>query len=119
MISETAFFIKDVIGPGGSVSISEAPEEGSDDIQGHTKTGVLRRHYNIVDGQGRFLHPDAFIKIEDEPDHDELCRLEQESFLSAILEKKNLSQHLEDAVSSLKIVLAADRSVRLGKTVEI
>lgn len=119
MMSETAFFVKDVIGPGGSVSISDLPEEESDDIEGHTKTGALQRHYNILDGEGRFLHPDAFIHIENEPDHDELCLLEQKFFLKAILEKQDLSNHLLDAVNSLKIVLAADASVRLGKTVMI
>jgi predicted dehydrogenase len=119
MMSETAFFIKDVIGPGGSVSISDLPQADSDQVEGHTKTGMLQRHYNIVDGEGRFLHPDAFIQIEDEPDHDGLCLLEQEAFLEAILEDQDLSGHLRDAVNSLKIVLAADLAVRLGKTVEI
>lgn len=119
MISETAFFIKDVIGPEGSVSISQVPQEESDDIEGHTKTGVLQRHYNILDGEGRFLHPDAFIQIENEPDHDGLCRLEQEFFLKAIREALDLTDHLKDAVNSLKIVLAADASIRLGKVVEI
>jgi len=119
MMSETAFFIKDVIGPEGSVSISEVPEGESDDIEGHTKTGVLQRHYNIVDGEGRFLYPDAFIHIENEPDHDGLCRLEQEFFLNAIREGLDLASHLKDAVNSLKIVLAADTSIRLGKGVEI
>ena len=119
MMSETAFFIKDVIGPGGSVSISDLPEEASDDIEGHTKSGVLQRHYNIVDGEGRFLHPDAFIEVENEPDHDGLCLLEQELFLRAITEKQDLSKHLASAVNSLKIVLGADASVRQGKTVII
>ncbi|MGB5653186.1 MAG: Gfo/Idh/MocA family oxidoreductase [Robiginitalea sp.] len=119
MMSETAFFIKDVIGPEGSVSISEVPESESADIGGHTKTGVLQRHYNIVDGQGRFLHPDAFIHIENEPDHDGLCLLEQELFLKAIRENLDLTPHLKDAINSLKIVLAADASIRLGKVMKI
>jgi predicted dehydrogenase len=119
MMSETAYFIKDVIGPGGSVSISDMPQGASDDIEGHTRTGILQRHYDILDGEGKFLHPDAFIEIEDEPDHDGLCLLEQEFFLRAIREGKDLSSHLQDAVNSLKIVLAADASVRLGKTVDI
>ena len=37
MMSETSFFIKDVIGPKGSVSIADKPKNASQDIEGHTK----------------------------------------------------------------------------------
>ena len=119
MISETAFFIKDVIGPKGSVSISDVPGGASDDIEGHTKTGRLHRHYSILDAQGRFKKEDAFIPVEDEPDHDGLCLLEQEFFLKAIRDDLDLKAHLRDAISSLQIVLAADASVRTGKTITL
>lgn len=119
MMSETAFFIKDVIGPGGCVSISDAPASASDDVEGHTKTGQLRLHDSHIDGKGEFSTKDRFISTRDEPDHDGLCLLEQEFFLQAILEDKDLSEHLRDAVNSLKIVLAADRSVKTGKTVSL
>ena len=117
MMSETAFFIKDVIGPGGCVSISDTASGASDDVEGHTKTGRLRVHDSSTDGSGRFLKQDYFISTADEPDHDGLCLLEQEFFLEAILKDKDLSDHLADAVNSLRIVLAADESVRTGKTV--
>ena len=36
-----------------------------------------------------------------------------------IVEDQDLSDHLEDAVNSLKIVLACDEAVRTGKTVDL
>jgi predicted dehydrogenase len=119
MMSETAFFIKDVVGPRGSVSISDAPKEASDNIEGHTKTGMLLVHHSDLDAQGAFSRADECIQINEEPDHDGLCLLEQEYFLSAIRNDQDLSDHLRDAINSLKIVLAADTSVRTGKTVKL
>ncbi len=119
MMSETAFFIKDVIGPKGCVSISDAPPAASDDVEGHTKTGQLRLHHSETDAGGKFTRRDEFISTRDEPDHDGLCYLEQEFFLDAILHDRDLSAHLRDAVNSLKIVLAADRSVLTGKTIDL
>jgi predicted dehydrogenase len=119
MMSETAFFIKDVIGPKGSVSISDAPRGSSDDIEGHTKTGRLHRHFSVLDSRGGFEKKDVYIHAGDEPDHDGLCLLEQQLFLKAIQEDHDLSDHLRDAINSLKIVLAADESVRSGKTITL
>ena len=119
MMSETAFFIKDVIGPKGSVSISDLPRGASDDIEEHTKTGQLHRHFSVLDEQGQFKKQDAFLRVEDEPDHDGLCLLEQQFFLKAIREDLDLADHLRDAIHSLQIVLAADTSVRTGKTVTL
>lgn len=119
MMSETAFFIKDVIGPEGSVSISDVPAGSSDDIEGHTRTGVFIKHHSGLDREGRFSREDEIFRVEEEPDHDALCRLEQEYFLSAILGDLDLGEHLRDAISSLQIVLAADTSVRSGKTIEL
>ncbi len=117
MVSETAFFIKDVMGPLGSVSISDVPKGASDDIEGHTKTGMLLKHSASLDTAGHFQYEDEYLPTGDEPDHDGLCRLEQEFFLKAIRENTDLTDHLRDAVASLRIVLAADASVRSGKTV--
>lgn len=117
MISETSFFIKDVMGPGGSVSISDRSKGDSDDVEGHTKTGGLLLHHGALNEKGEFAREDKFISTEEEPDHDGLCRLEQELFLRSIVEDLDLSEHLNDAINSLKIVLAADKSVKSGKTV--
>ena len=119
MMSETAVFIKDVIGPKGSVSITDTPKSESQDIEGHTKTGGLRLHHSLLNVKGEFAKEDDFIDTSDEPDHDGLCLLEQEYFLKAILEDLDLDNHLRDAVNSLRIVLAADESFRTGKTIEL
>ncbi len=117
MMSETAFFVKDVIGPKGCVSISDSAKGASDDVEGHSKTGGLLLHHSETDAEGNFAREDQYISTEDEPDHDGLCRLEQEYFLKAIQEDLDLGAHLRDAVNSLKIVLAADASFKSGKTV--
>ncbi|MFM1879637.1 MAG: hypothetical protein RLZZ241_2503 [Bacteroidota bacterium] len=117
MMSETAFFIKDVIGPKGAVSIQDNSKGNSDDIEGHTKTGSLHIHYSALTASGTFAHKDEVINTEDEPDHDGLCLLEQNFFLQAIINNDDLQDHLRDAIHNLKIVLAADLSFRTGKTI--
>ncbi len=119
MISETAFFVKDVIGPNGSVSITDVEEKGagSADIDTHTKTNALRLHHAETDGAGEFTRTDEIIRTDDEPDHDGLCLREQQFFLKSITENLDLTQHMEDALGSLRIALAADQSVRTGAPV--
>lgn len=117
MMSETAFFIKDVIGPKGCVSITDDAKGDSDDVDSHSKTGSLKLHHSATDANGNFAKADEIIDTSDEPDHDGLCLLEQEYFLKAITEDLDLTDHLNDAINSLKIVLAADESFKTGKTV--
>jgi predicted dehydrogenase len=121
MMSEVAFFVKDVVGPKGCVSIVKDPTEAaaaaSDDIDSHTKTNSLRLHHAALTPAGDFARPDQYINTEDEPDHQALCDREQAFFLRAIREDLDLSAHMDDAVNSLRIVLAADESVRTGQTV--
>ncbi len=117
MMSETAFFVKDVIGPEGCVSIIDENKGASDDVEGHTKTGGLKIHYSALTKNGGFEKEDKLVSTEDEPDHDGLCFLEQQYFLNSILQDVDLSAHLRDAVYSLRVVLAADTSVKTGKTV--
>ena len=119
MMSETAFFVKDVIGPKGCVSIIDQAKDDSDSVDGHSKTGALKLHHSALDANGSFTKSDEFIDTSDEPDHDGLCLLEQEYFLKAIQENLDLKDHLRDAVNSLRVVLAADESFRTGKTVEL
>ncbi|HUQ65237.1 MAG TPA: Gfo/Idh/MocA family oxidoreductase [Flavitalea sp.] len=120
MVSETAFFVKDVIGPKGSVSIvaREAGGAGkSQSIEAHTKTESLRFHHADLDKNEKFAKEDTWINLQDEPDHQELCNREQRYFLNAIQEDIDLTAHGDDAVNSLKIAFAADESVRTGKVV--
>ena len=120
MMSETAFFVKDVIGPKGCVSIvaKEAGGSGkSDNVDSHTKTESLRFHHADIDANNQFIKQDTWINLSDEPDHQELCNREQRYFLKAINENIDLTDHVQDAVNSLKIAFACDESVRTGQVV--
>jgi len=122
MMSETAFFVKDVVGPKGCVTIEakEAAGEGaSADVDAHTKTNTLRRHFSELDAEGNFVKQDAWTLTGDEPDHDELCHREQVFFLNAIQNDEDLSNHMDDAINSMKIVIAADQSFRTGEMVTL
>jgi len=123
MISETAFFVKDVIGPKGSVSIVARDAGGtgkSSSIEAHTKTELLRFHHADLDEKSeKFSKEDIWINLEDEPDHQELCNREQRFFLQSILEDADLTDHVQDAISSLRIAFACDESVRTGRIVQL
>jgi predicted dehydrogenase len=122
MMSETAFFVKDVIGPKGCVSITArtaAAAGKSADVDSHSKTESLLIHHAELRPDGTFAKADEYVDVSDEPDHDELCRREQEVFLRAIREDSDLREHLESAIDSLRVVLAADRSFREGRTVDL
>lgn len=123
MMSETAFFVKDVLGPKGCVSIVKDPNDAaataSDDIDSHSKTNCIRLHHSALDASNEFVKPDEFINTEDEPDHQGLCDREQAYLLRAIVEDLDLTAHMHDAVNSLRIVLAADESVRTGQVVTL
>ena len=122
MMSETAFFVKDVIGPKGSVSI----------VMARRRRGSHRRHERptprptrssvttpTLAADGMLAQADRRITTADEPSHDDLCEREQRYLLKAIDEDIDLGDHMDDAVKSLRIVLAADQSVRTGEVVRI
>lgn len=114
MMSETAFFVKDVIGPKGSASIVMAEAAGkvkSDDINAHTKTNQILWHHADMS------KADERIDMSDEPDHEALCEREQRYLLKAIDEDIDLAEHMNDAIKSLKIVIAADKSIHMGQVV--
>ncbi|QPC86145.1 gfo/Idh/MocA family oxidoreductase [Mesorhizobium sp. NBSH29] len=117
MMSETAFFVKDVISPKGSVSIVMSDSAKSDDIDTHTMTSVIRVHRAETGADGKFVHPDQNLSMEGEPDHQGLCDREQAFLLDAINNDADLTRHMDDAVKSLAVCLAADESVRTGKAV--
>ncbi|MEM1285104.1 MAG: Gfo/Idh/MocA family oxidoreductase [Pseudomonadota bacterium] len=110
MMSETAFFVKDIVSPNGAVSITDADKGASADIDGHTKVGGLLVHR--PDG-------DRWIDMPGEPGHQELCDAEQRFVLDAISKDTDLTRHMQDAVTSLHICLAADESIRTGKPVTL
>jgi predicted dehydrogenase len=122
MVSETAFFVKDVFGPKGSVSIVARDAGGtgkSDNVESHTKTESLRVHYADIDASQEFTKPDEWINLQDEPDHQELCNREQAYFLKAIQEDLDLTDSIEDGVNSLRIAIACDESVRTGEIISL
>ncbi|KAJ5951964.1 oxidoreductase [Penicillium vulpinum] len=117
MMSETAHFVKDVMGPRGSVSIVMGDNEkagGSADIDSHTKMSGLRVS-TVVDGRPN----DRMIYMEGEPSHYELCAREQQFLLDAIRENQDLTQHMMDAIRSLTIVSAVDRSMREKRAIDV
>ncbi len=122
MISQTAYFVKDVFGPKGSVSIvaQNAGGEGkSDSVESHTKTESLRVHHADINSENEFTRADEWINLTDEPDHQGLCDREQAYFLHAIQADVDLTDHVEDAVNSLRIAFACDESVRTGKMIQL
>ena len=119
MISETAHFIKDVFGPNGSVSFIKTKDSESDKVDSHVKAEKLLVHYAQTDKDGNFEKSDDLHDVSNEPDHYDLCRFEQEYLLDAIKQDIDLSRHLKDAVNSLKIVLAADKSICTGQIIKL
>ncbi len=110
MMSETAFFVKDIISPNGAVSITEGNKGASSDIDGHTKVGRVLVH--TPDG-------DRHIDMPDEPGHQALCDAEQAFVIRAMTEDIDLSRHMRDAVRSLAICLAADESIRTERPMSL
>jgi predicted dehydrogenase len=128
MMSEVAFFVKDVVGPKGAVSIVPGHSDGKDqledvsdsaDIDRHTKTDRIQYHHAEVGKDKNFVKKDEFISTEDEPNHQELCDREQAFFLKAINEDLDLSESMDAAVNSLRIVLAAEQSINEKRIVEL
>ena len=98
MMSEVAYFVKDIVGPKGSVSIVVAQEgqneasgekvSASADIDQHTKTNAIRLHHASVDKQTKnFVKKDEVFRMDDEPDHQALCDREAKSFYDAIVKE--------------------------------
>lgn len=110
MMSETAFFVKDIMSPNGAVSISDQNKGESADIDGHTKVGGLLVHK--VSG-------DQWIDMPGEPGHQDLCDAEQRFVADSIANNTDLNRHMQDAVASLRICLAADESIRTGQPVAL
>jgi predicted dehydrogenase len=120
MISRTAFFVKDVIGPRGCVSIDKDQSKVDPaDVSQHTTVDSIILHSGAVDSRGLQAGKDEIVRITDQPDHNELCRREQEYLYRAITEDIDLSAHVADAVNSLRICFAAVESARTGLSVRL
>lgn len=128
MMSEEAYFVKDVIGPKGAVSIVPSPDSGKDqltevtnsaDIDQHTKTDLIRYHHAEVGPDKNFIRKDELFSTEDEPGHQDLCDREQEFFLNAIRNDIDLTSSMDSAVDSLRIVLAAEQSINEKRVIAL
>lgn len=122
MMSEEAFFVKDVVGPKGSVTIvaGKGSEAGnSDNVDDHTGAQALKVHHAALGADGKFSRKDELVPTEADPGHDGLCHREQAYFEKAIREDIDLTAHMDDAVNSMRIVAAADRSFREGRTIDL
>ena len=120
MISETAFFVKDVIGPKGSVSIVSDDDtfiKDSDNLENHTKNNCLKIHSSELDSNQKFIAPNRKIVYDEDPSHQDLCDYEQEYFYNSIIDDVDLKSHMEDAYKSLQIALACDEAVKKSNTV--
>ena len=116
MVSETAFFVKDVFGPKGSVSLTQ-DQQRSDCVDGHSKADLMLIHHADIDSNNTFLKKDEYIRFEHSPEHQELCDNEQAFLYEALKEDRDLSNHLNDAITSLQIALACDQSVKEERTI--
>ena len=109
--------------PEGSVSIVADESAGgsvkSSDHNAHTKTNALRIHHAALDAKGAFVEADTIELTAEEPGHQELCEREQRLFLKAIRGEVGLADHRADAINSLRIVFAADESMRTGEVVRL
>jgi predicted dehydrogenase len=126
MMSEVAHFVKDVVGPKGAVSLVPSPTPRKDgmsesaDIDQHTKADAIRYHHAEVSPVDQTLvRQDEIYTMADEPGHQELCDREQAFFLNAINEDLDLSDSMDAAVNSLRIVLAAEQSINEKRVVEL
>jgi predicted dehydrogenase len=119
MISEAAFFVKDVMSPKGAVSIVMDESAKSDDVDTHTKTARIRVHHAELQADGSFAKADSWFSTEDEPGHQALCDREQAYMLKAVREDIDLTRHMQDAITSLEIALAAETSMREGRVVKL
>jgi hypothetical protein len=95
------------------------PGARSDDLDTHTRTDQIRVHRAALAPDGSFANADEYISMQGEPHHDALCAREQDYVYRAIVEDIDLSRHMNDAVQSLRICIAADESIRSGLAVQL
>jgi predicted dehydrogenase len=114
MMSQEAVFVKDVVGPAGSITMTQR-----DGGEGSGAATLFIRHRSALDAAGGLVHGDETLALDHEPTFAEVCRLQQDAFLHALRDGRDLSAHHDDALRSLRIVLAADRSIREGVVVAL
>lgn len=120
MMSRTACFVKNVIGARGAVSLVMGDDADPADISSHTKAGQLcLRMLPPEQQQGGEDFTEAWVPIGEGVDHQVLCDREQAFLANAIFSDADLTEHHEDAIRSLHIVLAAEQSMRERRAIDI
>lgn len=129
MMSQTAFIVKDIIGPKGSVSVlapdivdptpAGATSAISSEIETHSRLRPLRLHHAEIGRDNVLVHGDEDIEVPEQLNHTQLCERKQAFLLDAIINDRDLSDHMRRAVDSMRIVLAADESIRTGQVVAL
>lgn len=117
MMSEIVYFVKDVIGLKGSVSIVMVEMVGDicfDDINVYIKINQILFYYVVLNDGGFFVKVDEWISIMDELDYDDFCECEQCYFLWVIQEDFDLMDYMNDVVCFLCIVFVVDEVVCMG-----
>ena len=118
MMSEVAFFVKDVVGPKGCVSIVKEPNEATADAaRMATSTATRRRtarvHHADIDASNEFTRRTSSSTPRTSPITGAV-RSRAGLLPAGDPRGLDLSEHMDDAVNSLRIVLAADESIRTG-----
>lgn len=119
MISPTASIVKDVMGPRGCVSLVADASSDSADIETHTRGGQLRVRALEFSGSHVVGCAETLVPIHDEVDHQTLCDREQAFLADSIMLDRDLTQHHVDAIRSLEIVLAAERSMHERRAIDL
>jgi hypothetical protein len=91
----------------------------SSEIETHSKSGAIRMHHAALRPDQSLAESDEEFRIADQPDHDELSIRKQRYLLDHIVGDKDMSDHMRDAVNSLRIVLAADESIKTKRVVTL
>ena len=118
MMSGTSAIVKDVIGSRGAVSLVMGDNADPADIESHTQAGQLK--LRVLQGpEGGDDYTDAWRPVGDGLGHQALCDREQVFLAHAIHTDLDLTQHHQDAVRSLNIVLAAERSMKERRAVDV
>ncbi|MBF0431922.1 MAG: Gfo/Idh/MocA family oxidoreductase [Fibrobacteria bacterium] len=117
MISRSASSIKDIFGPKGSISMvkSRHPSDTAD----FWNNKVLLSHSPETNQKGEFITEDEEIDLANEPDWNQLCELQQRYFLKVIKEDIDLTDNHQCALNTLKIVLAADKSIQTKEVITL
>ncbi|NVE00148.1 Gfo/Idh/MocA family oxidoreductase [Massilia sp. BJB1822] len=118
MISGTASMIKNVIGTRGAVSLVMGEGADSADINSHTSAGQLCLRIAPTAAHSQD-YSDGWISIGDGVGHQSLCDREQAFLAEAILDDLDLGEHHAAALRSLDIVLAAERSMRENRAIDL